>query len=1087
MLGGWSAAQAVTPMAAAGGRTSCSVDSTGVLRCWGDDTYGQLGQGRLLESYAPLRVGIGNMTSPTQTAKPVIATGSVHNIALMSDGSLWAWGKNESGQLGDGTTTSSATPQKIGINFALVSAGSSHTIAIKRDGTLWAWGSNNFGQLGDGTTTASTIPKQIGTDFIAVAAGHVHSIGIKSDGSLWAWGKNEYGQLGNGTTANNSAPQKVGTDFVAAAAGGNHTIAIKSDGSLWTWGNNGYGQLGDGTTSGYYTPNPTPRKVGIGFTMVAAGSDHAVGIKSDGSLWTWGYNAEGQLGDGTTTNSPIPKQIGNGFSSIATGWFHTLALKNDGSLWTWGYNYYGQLGDGRKTGIRDANPNPKQIGTGFTSVAAGWQHSIAMQSDGTLWAWGDNRDGELGLDIVTNSSTPKQVGTGFATVAVAELNFFMRSSFAVAIKSDGSLWSWGGNHYGQLGDNTTADSSTPKQIGTGFSTVTAGDYHALAIKSDGSLWAWGNNDYGQLGDGTQTASYIPKQVGSDFVSVSAGRLHTIAIKKDGTLWAWGNNSSGQLGDGTNATSFIPKEVGIGFSAVAAGAYHTVAIKSDLSLWTWGANDSGQVGDGTTTTSTIPKHIGTAFISMAAGSNHTVAVKHDGSLWAWGANQAGQLGDGTRTTSANPKKIGTGFISVATAISHSLGLQSDGSLTAFGANESGQLGDATLAQRLSPVSVVNSSVDGLLNLQSNAPIVVPPSLRVPFFVSSTGNLSTTAATVATTAKFNPSDTGKSGGIFITATVPVGSALAQTAIATSAGSGPHPNKAASTTPTSGFTLIQLTPTGWKTVINGQLVPYVTGVLGDQIATQTLLNKVDTTSLKGAEFCVGYGINAQDMINNGNIRAVATVPGADATASCVVSGTLSVALGVLSGWNLLGNSVNQSIDVTQRFGDRSRIESVWKWDAVAAQWQFYTPTLDAVALETYTQSKGFRVLTTIAPGDGYWVNAIAAAELGTVSGAAIYLRKESLARGWNLVATASPITAREFNATLSATPVTTGQVPINVTSLWAWDAQKANWYFYAPSLDAIGGAALSDYIRSTQYLDFEGDNKTVGNAAGIWVYWP
>jgi hypothetical protein len=194
--------------------------------------------------------------------------------------------------------------------------------------------------------------------------------------------------------------------------------------------------------------------------------------------------------------------------------------------------------------------------------------------------------------------------------------------------------------------------------------------------------------------------------------------------------------------------------------------------------------------------------------------------------------------------------------------------------------------------------------------------------------------------------------------------------------------------------------------------------------------------------------------------------------------------------SGWNLLGNPIDQSIDVAKQFGDKSRTDAVWKWDAQAAQWQFYSPALDAAALQTYTQSKGFKVLSIIAPGDGYWVNAKNTADLGTLTGAAIYLGKESLTKGWNLVATANPITAKEFNSKLSTPPPTAGQIPINVTSLWAWDAQKANWYFYAPSLDAQGGTVLSDFLSSRRYLDF-GASKTLGPSTGIpagfWVNVP
>jgi hypothetical protein len=270
----------------------------------------------------------------------------------------------------------------------------------------------------------------------------------------------------------------------------------------------------------------------------------------------------------------------------------------------------------------------------------------------------------------------------------------------------------------------------------------------------------------------------------------------------------------------------------------------------------------------------------------------------------------------------------------------------------------------------------------------------------------------------------------------------------------------------------------------VTNGQLLPYASGVLGDQLAAQTILNNTDTSTLKGAEFCVGYGASAQDMLSNGNIRSVATIPGASTTTSCVVGGTLSVALSVVPGWNLLGNPVNQSIAVAARFGDAAKVNSVWKWDNTAAKWQFHAPGMTAADLQSYAASQGYTVLSEIQAGDGFWVNARTQADLGTLSGTAINLRQNSLASGWNLVATASAITPQDFNLSLSTTPPTAGQVAVNVTSLWAWDAALSGWYFYAPGLD---DGTLAQYIQSHGYQDFGGTDKTLGSAAGFWVKRP
>ena len=185
--------------------------------------------------------------------------------------------------------------------------------------------------------------------------------------------------------------------------------------------------------------------------------------------------------------------------------------------------------------------------------------------------------------------------------------------------------------------------------------------------------------------------------------------------------------------------------------------------------------------------------------------------------------------------------------------------------------------------------------------------------------------------------------------------------------------------------------------------------------------------------------------------------------------------------------GNPVNQSIEVATQFGDTTQVNSVWKWDSTAAKWQFYTPALSATELQSYAASQGYAVLSEIQAGDGFWVNAKVQADLGTVTGAAINLRQSSLATGWNLMATASAITPQDFNLSLSITPPTAGEVPINLTSLWAWDAARSGWLFYAPSLEAQGASVLGGYVSGQGYLDFAASGRTLGHGAGFWVLRP
>ena len=716
------------------------------------------------------------------TCAPQIATGSgtpagagpvsmteAHALAIKTDCTLWAWGGNSYGQLGDGSTTSSLTAKQIGIDFVIVAATSNTSVALKRDGTLFGWGSWPYN---------SPTPIQIGTGFTAISAGVSHFLALKGNGSLWAWGSNWSGQLGNGTQIDSPTPIQIGTGFTSVAAGLGFSVAIKSDGTMWGWGN-----ASGGLT---FIPNSlTPVQIASGFTKVVA-NNHILALKGDGSLWAWGPNYAGQLGDGTRIDRTSPVQIGSGFASIAVSISDSAAIKLDGTLWMWGA-FFGVT--------------PTLISKNIARIAMDFNDYLIMKSNRRLWGWGNNASGvhgdgttafhispipALSLDIDSDSDGipngedafpldaaasidadgdrfPDQWNSGKSaadSTAGLRLDAFPEDP-AASLDSDGdgfpNRWNTGktaadsprglldlypgnalraGDH-----DHDGADSlidlfpTDPLRVQTQPSIAAAQD-HSLALSGDGKLWQWGklgvNWNMWPSPPTPKPSDLTPRQLGIGFVKIAAGYMHNLALKGDGSLWVWGDNQFGQLGDGVgfvfhagiDVANYLspeyvaaPKRIGNGFADIAANGYGSLALKRDGTLWAWGIF-KGLFSPATGNThidAAHPIQIGSGFIAIAAGGvnadeGHFLAVKNDGTLWAMGNNNFGQLGDGTTTNSPTLIQIGSGFASVIAGWGHSFAFKTDGTLWAWGNNAFGELGDGTTTNRLRPTLIGNGFVE-----------------------------------------------------------------------------------------------------------------------------------------------------------------------------------------------------------------------------------------------------------------------------------------------------------------------------------------------------------------------------------------
>jgi alpha-tubulin suppressor-like RCC1 family protein len=615
------------------------------------------------------------------------------------------------------------TSVAYGNNYQRISSGDFHSVEL-RSGTLWSWGKNDYGQLGIGVTDTipHSSPLQIGADnnWVNVTCGPYQTFALKSDGTLWAWGSNYYGEMGIGIADTNShpIPSQIGTEnnWINISCGFGHVLAIKSNGTLWAWGLNSYGELGNGTTVS--ETNPIQIDSDSDWVNVSCANYHTLALKSNGTLWTWGYNAEGELGIGSFDSNPHPfpfQIVGNNWTTIAGIGSSSFGLKSDGTLWAWGYNAFGQLGDG--TLIQKSSPTQIDNANDWVNITGGVSaiHVIALKADGTLWAWGWNGHGQLGDGTTTDRLNPVQIGVSNGWISISE-----GSAQTFALGADGTLWSWGANTSGELGVGfyDAAPHTTPLVLDTVINWVnfSAGANYSSALKSDGTIWAVGGNNYGQLGDNTFNQRVDPIKVfGPDnWASVSCGGFQTIALNSNGSLWAWGSNSSGQLGNGSTFSEPIPIPIGNSnnWVAISTGNVHTIALKSDGTLWTWGSNSNGQIGDGTTTDKLTPIQIGNSndWVSISGGYFFSMALKADGTLWGWGKNDYGQLGDSTFVDKLTPVQIGNSnnWTGISAGGAHTVGLKSDGTLWAWGQNWVGQLGNGTMGgARSTPIQIGNS--------------------------------------------------------------------------------------------------------------------------------------------------------------------------------------------------------------------------------------------------------------------------------------------------------------------------------------------------------------------------------------------
>jgi alpha-tubulin suppressor-like RCC1 family protein len=737
-------------------------------------------------------------------------------VVTLDDGSVWTWGTSANGRLGNERTTGQRTiadrvlaghqgPRGGTLEGAVdVTAGSNFGVAVVEDGSVFAWGDSSSGRLGSAQTADQPTPIQVlsgeqgGHEFlenaIKASSGDAHTLALMNDGGVFAWGFGANGRLGHGSTTTANTPVAVISgeqpgglllhDVVQVSAGATHSLALTTDGSVYAWGAGGSGQLGHGSSP---TSQTTPVRVLSGaqgnhqylqdIIAIAAGEFFSVALTSTGDVYTWGSKSNGRLGDGSTSgssNTPVRVLSGTqgahtnleNIATIAAGEDHALAATNDGAVYAWGAGDMGQLGHG-STPTSQSTPVRVLSGTqgahthleDVIGLGAGDLHSIAVTNTGAVYTWGAGGAGQLGHGSApTTQSTPVRVSAG--ELGGTDLGDALRVDggdvWSIALNGTGTVVTWGIQGDGRLANGEMSGSqSTPvialrgEQATVDFLgdvvMVAAGHDHALMVSSDGAVYAWGLGTSGQLGDNLATSSTIPVRVKSgaqgpqryleDIIAVSAGDTFSLALASDGSVYSWGSGSSGRLGDGASTQRNTPVKVVSGeqgahqflqdIVGLSAGNGHTLAVAQDGRVYAWGVGTSGRLGNGGTGQQTSPVRVhggaqGGTFLEgisqVEAGEASGFAIQANGDVYSWGSNVNGRLGDGSTSQRTTPVRVvdgqmgtGSGFLEGIVAIAaykHVIAVSGDGRAWSWGEGANGKLGIADSTDRSTPAGVHN---------------------------------------------------------------------------------------------------------------------------------------------------------------------------------------------------------------------------------------------------------------------------------------------------------------------------------------------------------------------------------------------
>ena len=748
---------------ASGATHNLALCSDGTLAAWGYNAFGQLGDGTTVRRLTPVAVDQSGVLATKRVV--AVAAGNAFSLALCSDGTVAAWGFNYDGELGDGTIFDSDLPVTVDTTTALagktvvaISAGDSHALALCSDGTVAAWGYNGEGRLGDDSAMDQWSPVAVATStalsgkaVVSISAGSAHSLALCSDGTVVSWGTNEFGQVGDGSVIQRSVPVGVvaaqgtsalhGKTVTAIAAGGYHSLALCSDGTVAAWGFNANGQLGDNSAVDRLLPvavkaNAAPSALfGRRPDRVAAGLEHSIAWCSDGTVATWGRNANGQLGDASSIGRKVP--VAAATATYAVGERPVLAGSGSSSEHSFSLaasfpapvpvlavEYPPGTGIPNGTGVADFGTVP--VGGTFSTTFTVRNTGNATLTGFTITKTGANA-AEFGVTITPISPlapgrsstfpvaiTPLAEGPLAANLHIAS-NDPSNATYTIQLLAAGTITGAVNATFNAATDipvTAAGYTAAGKEVEFTLNFAPEGG-ELMVVKNTGPAFISGT--FSNLAQGQRVTLGFNGTTWDFVANYYGGSGNDLVLVRVGTrAYAWGYNGSGQLGNGTSTHASVPLPVmasgsgvlrGKTVVALAAGPNHSLALCSDGTVAAWGDNGQGMLGDNTTTASQIPVAVnreegvsalfGKVVVALAAGSSHSLALCSDGTVAAWGGNSDGQLGDNTTATRTVPMAIdaataasallGKTVVGIAAGGSHSMALCSDGTLAAWGYN------------------------------------------------------------------------------------------------------------------------------------------------------------------------------------------------------------------------------------------------------------------------------------------------------------------------------------------------------------------------------------------------------------------